>query len=94
MNFQTVLYQQIQNQQVWTPTQGFLVRRLETVTGQDSIVAVLEQSVRAKLGIEPCAEVDWSNIQIPEGKAAIDWTGLLAFIEQLMTVLAPFLSGL
>jgi photosystem II stability/assembly factor-like uncharacterized protein len=94
MDFQTVLYQQIQNQQVWTPRQGFLVRRLESGTASDGIAAVLEQAVRAKLGIDPCAEVDWSNIQVPQGKAAIDWTGLLAFIEQLMTVLAPFLSGL
>jgi hypothetical protein len=78
--------------------------------GQTSPAAgVLEQAVTVKLGLAPGSVIDWTPqngrilpnttvvrhlINDTEMETAIDWAAILAFIEQLLPLIMPFLSGL
>lgn len=95
MNFQSTLYQQIENLQIWTPELARYNHWINTSSGTHPASAVLEQCTRAYLGIGPsCPVPDWNNIQLPAGKEAINWTQILAFIQEVLTILGPILGGL
>jgi hypothetical protein len=93
MDFSTALYGQLQGLSNWTPHQGFLARRIEASPCGDSTVGVVEQAVRAKIGIDPDCDYDWSSLPAAKpGAATIDWAAILAFIEQLLPIILPLLT--
>ena len=89
MSFEEALYNQLMALPSWTIRQAKLASIIQTTSGTPAIVKRIEERVRDKYSIPQTAVIDWSN-----PPASIDWQGLLAFIEQLLAVLLPLLSGL
>jgi hypothetical protein len=90
--FVEAVYNQLNDMETWTIRQTRLARVIEDQMVQPTVagtlfIAHLEQSSLAYMGQAPTVGVDWSV-------GTINWTGLLAFFEQLMAVLLPLLGGL
>jgi hypothetical protein len=95
MDFETALYSQLQALPAWTINQARLARIIER-SGPVSaaVTGNLEQTVRAKLGIDPACSVDWTAMTAPGKKGTVDWAALLQFIEQVLPLILPLIEPL